>query len=49
MARLARTEGLTDVQEEILRAVRDFVDGEIIPPRRRSSTPTSTRRRSSTA
>ena len=31
MARLARTEGLTDVQEEILRAVRDFVDGEIIP------------------
>ena len=31
MARLARTEGLTDVQEEILGAVRDFVDGEIIP------------------
>ena len=31
MARLARTEGLTDVQEEILKAVRDFVDGEIIP------------------
>ncbi|MGZ4480346.1 MAG: acyl-CoA dehydrogenase family protein [Nocardioidaceae bacterium] len=31
MARLAKTEGLTDVQEEILKAVRDFVDGEIIP------------------
>src|SRR5205823_2102355 len=27
MARLATTEGLTDVQEEILKAVRDFVDG----------------------
>ena len=31
MARLAQTEGLTDVQEEILAAVRDFVDKEIIP------------------
>src|SRR5438034_1984450 len=31
MGRLAQTEGLTDVQEEILEAVRDFVDGEIIP------------------
>jgi alkylation response protein AidB-like acyl-CoA dehydrogenase len=31
MGRLARTEGLTDVQLEILKAVRDFVDGEIIP------------------
>ncbi len=31
MARLARTEGLTEVQEEILEAVRAFVDGEIIP------------------
>ncbi len=31
MGRLAQTEGLTDVQEEILAAVRDFVDNEIIP------------------
>ena len=31
MARLARTEGLTDVQEEILETVREFVDSEIIP------------------
>lgn len=31
MARLAVTDGLTDVQEEILAAVRDFVDNEIIP------------------
>ncbi|MEZ5115145.1 MAG: acyl-CoA dehydrogenase family protein [Candidatus Nanopelagicales bacterium] len=31
MPRLAQTEGLTDVQEEILKAVRDFVDNEIIP------------------
>ena len=31
MARLARTEGLTEVQEEILKTVRDFVDDEIIP------------------
>src|SRR3954471_1965420 len=31
MGRLARTEGLTDVQEELLGAVRDFVDGEVIP------------------
>jgi alkylation response protein AidB-like acyl-CoA dehydrogenase len=31
MGRLAQTDGLTDVQEEILKAVRDFVDGEIIP------------------
>jgi alkylation response protein AidB-like acyl-CoA dehydrogenase len=31
MPRLAQTEGLTDVQEEILAAVRDFVDNEIIP------------------
>ena len=29
--RLAQTEGLTDVQSEILAAVRDFVDNEIIP------------------
>ena len=31
MGRLAQTEGLTDIQEEILSAVRDFVDNEIIP------------------
>jgi alkylation response protein AidB-like acyl-CoA dehydrogenase len=31
MARLAQTEGLTDVQQEILAAVKDFVDNEIIP------------------
>ncbi len=31
MARLAQTEGLTDVQQEILAAVRQFVDNEIIP------------------
>ncbi len=31
MPRLAQTEGLTEVQEEILAAVRDFVDNEIIP------------------
>jgi alkylation response protein AidB-like acyl-CoA dehydrogenase len=31
MGRLAQTEGLTDIQQEILKAVRDFVDGEIIP------------------
>ncbi|WP_162834607.1 acyl-CoA dehydrogenase family protein, partial [Amycolatopsis circi] len=31
MARLARTAGLTDVQQEILSTVRSFVDKEIIP------------------
>lgn len=31
MARLAQTDGLTEVQAEILAAVRDFVDNEIIP------------------
>jgi alkylation response protein AidB-like acyl-CoA dehydrogenase len=31
MERLARTEGLTDVQHDILATVRDFVDKEIIP------------------
>jgi len=31
MARLAQTAGLTDVQNEILRTVKDFVDKEIIP------------------
>ena len=31
MGRLARTEGLTDVQEQILATVRDFTEREIIP------------------
>ena len=31
MPRLAQTEGLTEVQEEILSAVREFVNNEIIP------------------
>ena len=31
MARLAQTEGLSEEQEAILEAVRDFVDNEIIP------------------
>jgi alkylation response protein AidB-like acyl-CoA dehydrogenase len=31
MARLAQTEGLTEVQQEILAAVHDFVEKEIIP------------------
>ena len=31
MARLAQTEGLSDIQVEILKAVRDFVDNEILP------------------
>jgi alkylation response protein AidB-like acyl-CoA dehydrogenase len=31
MSRLLQTEGLTDVQEEILAAIRDFVDNEILP------------------
>ncbi|HYQ61646.1 acyl-CoA dehydrogenase family protein [Actinophytocola sp.] len=31
MARLAQTAGLTDIQQEILATVRDFVDKEIIP------------------
>jgi alkylation response protein AidB-like acyl-CoA dehydrogenase len=31
MGRLARTEGLTDVQQEIVGAVRHFVDREILP------------------
>src|SRR4051794_7121351 len=31
MARLAQTDGLTDVQKEILSAVKTFVDKEIIP------------------
>ncbi|CAM5343365.1 hypothetical protein SALBM135S_10110 [Streptomyces alboniger] len=31
MSRLAQTAGLTDIQQEILATVRDFVDKEIIP------------------
>src|SRR5689334_23864060 len=31
MARLAQTAGLTDIQQEILSTVKDFVDKEIIP------------------
>ncbi|MFL6239560.1 MAG: acyl-CoA dehydrogenase family protein [Actinomycetes bacterium] len=31
MGRLAQTEGLTDIQQEILATVRDFVDKEILP------------------
>jgi alkylation response protein AidB-like acyl-CoA dehydrogenase len=31
MGRLAQTEGLTDVQRQIIEAVREFVDREIIP------------------
>src|SRR6195952_1069712 len=31
MARLSQTEGLTDIQKDILSTVRDFVEKEIIP------------------
>src|SRR6195952_3463583 len=31
MARLAQTEGLTDIQRDLLSTVRDFVDREILP------------------
>ncbi len=31
MARLAQTEGLTDIQRDILSTVRDFVEKEILP------------------
>ncbi|HEX6919749.1 MAG TPA: acyl-CoA dehydrogenase family protein, partial [Actinomycetes bacterium] len=31
MSRLAQTEGLTDVQQEIVKTVREFVDKEILP------------------
>ena len=31
MGRLARTDNLSDVQEEILSTVRQFVDKEILP------------------
>jgi len=31
MSRLQQTEGLTDIQEEILKTVRAFVEAEILP------------------
>jgi len=31
MERLAKTEGLTDIQRDILSTVREFVEKEIIP------------------
>ncbi|MDX6298377.1 MAG: hypothetical protein QOI51_2234, partial [Nocardioidaceae bacterium] len=31
MGRLCGTEGLTDVQTEIIKTVRSFVDNEILP------------------
>jgi hypothetical protein len=31
MGRLAQTDGLTDIQQEILGTVRTFVDKEILP------------------
>ena len=31
MGRLCETEGLTDIQQEIVRTVRDFVEREILP------------------
>ena len=31
MARLAQTEGLTEIQQDILAAVHTFVDKEILP------------------
>ena len=31
MARLAATDGLSDVQQQMLSTVRDFVDKEILP------------------
>jgi hypothetical protein len=37
MTRLAQTAGLTDVQQEILATVREFVDREIIPHAQASS------------
>ena len=50
MGRLAQTEGLTDVQQEILSAVHDFVENEDHPQRPAvSSTLTSTPPRSSRA
>ena len=49
MARLCETDGLTDDQTEILKAVRQFVEKEILPVATESSTPTSTPPRSSKA
>ncbi|MDQ3276445.1 MAG: acyl-CoA dehydrogenase family protein, partial [Actinomycetota bacterium] len=31
MGRLCQTDGLTDIQSEIVKTVRDFVDNEILP------------------
>ena len=31
MSRLCETDGLTDIQEEILKAVRQFVEDKILP------------------
>jgi len=31
MSRLQQTDGLTDIQEEILKTVRAFVESEILP------------------
>ena len=47
MARLAQTDGLTEVQQEILSAVHDFVENEIIPRLSTLSTMTSTPPKSS--
>ncbi len=49
MGRLAQTDGLTDIQTEILKTVRGFVEKEILPHAPRWSAPTSTRRTSSRA
>ena len=47
MGRLCQTEGLTDIQHEILKTVRDFVDKEILPVATELEHATSTRPRSS--
>ena len=39
MGRLAQTDGLTDIQQDILATVRDFVDKEIIPVAHRARAP----------
>jgi hypothetical protein len=49
VGRLARTDGLTETQRDILATVHDFVDKQILPVATRLSTPMSTRRKSSTA
>jgi hypothetical protein len=47
MGRLAQTEGLTEFEQEVLAAVRDFTAREIIRSRPSWSTGMSTRPRSS--